>query len=105
MRSERIESSHAQRLDSPNSQWLVRMQRAGAGFATLLLYKRDGSRGGIPSKKGRKRVASRGQISMLPPETASLKPMGRPARIGRRPAIREKSLESHRQFYPQGQHH
>jgi hypothetical protein len=29
---------------SPNSQWLVRMQGTGAGFATLLLYKRDGNR-------------------------------------------------------------
>ena len=28
---------------SPNSQWLVRMQGTGAGFATLLLYKRDGN--------------------------------------------------------------
>lgn len=29
---------------SPNSKWLVRMQGTGAGFATLLLYKRDGNR-------------------------------------------------------------
>jgi len=29
---------------SPNSQWLVRMQGTGAGFQTLLLYKRDGNR-------------------------------------------------------------
>lgn len=29
---------------SPNSQWLVRMQGTGAGFATLLLYKREGNR-------------------------------------------------------------
>jgi hypothetical protein len=29
---------------SPNSQWLVRMQGTAAGFATLLLYKRDGNR-------------------------------------------------------------
>jgi hypothetical protein len=29
---------------SPNSKWLVRMQGTGAGFATLLLYKRDGDR-------------------------------------------------------------
>ena len=29
---------------SPNSKWLVRMQGTGAGFATLLLYKRDGER-------------------------------------------------------------
>jgi hypothetical protein len=29
---------------SPNSQWLVRMQGTGAGFATLLLYQRDGNR-------------------------------------------------------------
>jgi hypothetical protein len=28
---------------SPNSQWLVRMQGTGAGFATLLLYKREGN--------------------------------------------------------------
>lgn len=27
---------------SPDSRWLVRMQGIGAGFATLLLYKRDG---------------------------------------------------------------
>ena len=29
---------------SPNSKWLVRMQGTGAGFQTLLLYKRDGNR-------------------------------------------------------------
>jgi len=29
---------------SRNGQWLVRMQKTGAGFATLLLYKRDGNR-------------------------------------------------------------
>jgi len=29
---------------SPDSKWLVRMQGTGAGFATLLLYKRDGDR-------------------------------------------------------------
>ena len=29
---------------SPNSQWLVRMQGTGAGFSTLLLYKREGNR-------------------------------------------------------------
>lgn len=29
---------------SPDSQWLVRMQGTGAGFATLLLYKREGNR-------------------------------------------------------------
>jgi hypothetical protein len=29
---------------SPDSRWLVRMQGTGAGFATLLLYKRDGIR-------------------------------------------------------------
>jgi hypothetical protein len=29
---------------SPNSKWLVRMQGTGAGFATLLLYKRAGNR-------------------------------------------------------------
>jgi hypothetical protein len=29
---------------SPDSQWLVRMQGTGAGFATLLLYKREGTR-------------------------------------------------------------
>ena len=29
---------------SPDSKWLVRMQGTGAGFATLLLYKRDGNR-------------------------------------------------------------
>ncbi|MBI5319436.1 hypothetical protein [Bradyrhizobium sp.] len=29
---------------SPNSQWLVRMQGTGAGFATLLLYRREGNR-------------------------------------------------------------
>jgi hypothetical protein len=29
---------------APNSQWLVRMQGTAAGFATLLLYKRDGNR-------------------------------------------------------------
>ncbi|MCP4616275.1 MAG: hypothetical protein GY844_07540 [Bradyrhizobium sp.] len=29
---------------SPDSKWLVRMQGTGAGFATLLLYKRDGGR-------------------------------------------------------------
>lgn len=29
---------------SPNSKWLVRMQGTGAGFATLLLYKREGER-------------------------------------------------------------
>lgn len=29
---------------SPDSQWLVRMQKIGAGFHTLLLYRRDGNR-------------------------------------------------------------
>lgn len=29
---------------SPNSKWLVRMQGTGAGFSTLLLYRRDGDR-------------------------------------------------------------
>src|SRR5882724_6843381 len=29
---------------SPNGQWLVRMQGTAAGFATLLLYKRDSNR-------------------------------------------------------------
>ena len=29
---------------SPNSKWLVRMQGTGAGFQTLLLYKRNGNR-------------------------------------------------------------
>lgn len=36
---------------SPNSQWLVRMQKTGAGFATLLLYKRDGNRFVAATKK------------------------------------------------------
>src|SRR5215216_1343472 len=27
---------------SPNSQWLVRMQKTGAGFQTLFLYRRNG---------------------------------------------------------------
>lgn len=36
---------------SPNSQWLVRMQGTGAGFATLLLYKRDGDRFIAATKK------------------------------------------------------
>ena len=29
---------------SPDSQWLVRMQKLGAGYQTLLLYRRDGNR-------------------------------------------------------------
>jgi len=29
---------------SPDSQWLVRMQKLGAGYHTLLLYRRDGNR-------------------------------------------------------------
>jgi len=29
---------------SPNSRWLVRMQGTGAGYSTLLLYKREGNR-------------------------------------------------------------
>lgn len=29
---------------SPDSRWLVRMQKVGAGFHTLLLYRRDGNR-------------------------------------------------------------
>jgi hypothetical protein len=29
---------------SPDSQWLVRMQKLGAGYPTLLLYRRDGNR-------------------------------------------------------------
>lgn len=36
---------------SPNSQWLVRMQGTGAGFATLLLYKRDGDRFAAATEK------------------------------------------------------
>jgi hypothetical protein len=36
---------------SPNGQWLVRMQGTGAGFATLLLYKREGNRLVAATKK------------------------------------------------------
>ena len=36
---------------SPNSKWLVRMQGTGAGFATLLLYKREGDRFGPATRK------------------------------------------------------
>ena len=36
---------------SPDSKWLVRMQGTGAGFATLLLYKRDGDRFVSATKK------------------------------------------------------
>jgi hypothetical protein len=36
---------------SPNSRWLVRMQGTGAGFATLLLYKRDGDRFVLATRK------------------------------------------------------
>jgi hypothetical protein len=36
---------------SPNSQWLVRMQGTGAGYSTLLLYKREGNRYVSATKK------------------------------------------------------
>src|SRR4029079_3389867 len=36
---------------SPDNKWLVRMQGTGAGFATLLLYKRDGNRFELATKK------------------------------------------------------
>ncbi len=36
---------------SADSQWLVRMQGTGAGFSTLLLYKRDGNRFVSATKK------------------------------------------------------
>ncbi|KRR09590.1 hypothetical protein CQ12_13985 [Bradyrhizobium jicamae] len=67
---------------TPDSQWLVRMQKLGAGYQTLLLYRRDGDRFspattkplgdlawdylfGLPVSKGMLRPVNHAQVHLL----------------------------------------